>query len=478
MSADNTENKKPWSGRFLRPTDAAVEAFTSSITFDSRLYPYDIAGSIAHCRTLAKAGVITDVEAGALIEGLKKVCADIESNHMAFEDRLEDIHMHIEDRLFMHVGDLAKKLHTGRSRNDQVAVDVRLYLKEETTGIISGLARLREALVDLAERKIDTVMPGYTHLQRAQPILFSHHIMAYYEMFTRDCARFSDALSRMDVMPLGSAALAGTTYPIDRHYTAGLLGFSQISENSIDAVSDRDFMMETMSAAGICMIHLSRFSEELVLWSSSEFSFISLDDAFCTGSSIMPQKKNPDIPELVRGKTGRVIGDLTALFMLMKSLPLAYNRDMQEDKPLVFDSMDTLFACIDIYSRLVPNIRVNNKTTKLAAQSGYLNATDLADWLATAGMPFRQAHECAGRAVAYAIKQNKELHELSLDELRAFSPLIKDDIFDALSLDTVISRRRSYGGTARQNVIAAISRAKEALEAVNGSEICKEKTGE
>ena len=371
--------------------------------------------------------------------------------------------MHIEDRLAVHAGDLAKKLHTGRSRNDQVAVDVRLFLKAEVAGIIDGLSRLRRVIVDLAEKEIDTVMPGYTHLQRAQPVLFSHHMMAYYEMFTRAFARFSDSLSRMDVMPLGSAALAGTTYPIDRAYTAELLGFSKISENSIDAMSDRDFMMEAMSAAGICMIHFSRLSEELVLWSSSEFSFISLADAFCTGSSIMPQKKNPDIPELVRGKTGRVIGDLTALFMLMKSLPLAYNRDMQEDKPLVFDSMDTLSSCIDIYARLMQNIRVNRETTAMAAQTGYLNATDLADWLAAAGMPFRQAHECSGKAVAFAIKQKKELHELSLAELQAFSSLVSDDIFDALSVDTMIARRRSYGGTARENVIAAIARARETL---------------
>lgn len=464
MTGDDTKIKKPWSGRFSQPTDKTVEAFTSSIAIDSRLYTYDIAGSIAHVRTLARAGVITDYEAEKLVRGLEKVGEDIESGKMVFEDRLEDIHMHIEDRLAVHVGDLARKLHTGRSRNDQVALDARLYMKEAVSGIISGLMRLRRAIVDLAEREIETVMPGYTHLQRAQPVLLSHHLMAYYEMFTRDFERFSGALSRIDVMPLGSAALAGTTYPLDREYTAKLLGFARISENSIDAVSDRDFMMEAMSCAGICMIHFSRLCEELVLWSSSEFAFIRLADAFCTGSSIMPQKKNPDIPELVRGKTGRVIGDLTALFMLMKSLPLAYNRDMQEDKPLVFDSMDTLSACIDIISRLMTNMEVDREKTRKCAQSGYLNATDLADYLVSRGMPFRQAHECAGKAVAYAIKKGVELHELAIDELQAFSGLIMEDVFNALSVDTMIDRRSSYGGTARKRVAESISRAKKALD--------------
>ncbi len=457
-------SQKAWDGRFSDKTDRAVEAFTSSIDVDRRLYRYDIDGSIAHCRGLAHAGVITAEEADSLVGGLEAVRGEIEAGTFVYSDSLEDIHMHIEDRLAAHVGALARKLHTARSRNDQIALDARLYAKDQTEKIIGQLKDLCRALADLAEANIDVVMPGYTHLQRAQPVLFAHHLMAYFEMFLRDMQRFEDSLRRTDVMPLGSAALAGTTYPLDRSHTAGLLGFSDISENSMDAVSDRDFMMEMLSAASISMVHLSRFSEELVLWASAEFSFVDLPDAFCTGSSIMPQKKNPDIPELVRGKTGRVFGDLVAILTLMKSLPLAYNRDMQEDKGPFMDSVDTLQGCLDIFSRMLPKIRINREVTENAASRGYLNATDLADYLVEKGMPFREAHACVGRAVAYALGEKKELHELELETLRSFSDLIESDIYTALSVHQMIDRRKTYGGTAKSNVRKAIERARKRLE--------------
>ncbi len=456
-------SEKPWDGRFSEPTDKAVEAFTSSVAVDSRLYQYDIDGSIAHCRTLARAGILTEDETKAMIEGLEKVRKEISEGKLEFSDRLEDIHMHVEDRLAAHVGELSRKLHTARSRNDQIALDERLYLKAETGKIIYGLAALRQALVELAEGNFEVVMPGYTHLQRAQPVLFSHHVLAYYEMFTRDAQRFDDALYRMDVMPLGSAALAGTTYRLDRQYTASLLGFSKVSENSMDAVSDRDFMLEFMAASSICIMHLSRLSEELVIWSSAEFKFVELPDAFCTGSSIMPQKKNPDIPELVRAKSGRVFGGLIHLLTLMKSLPLAYNRDMQEDKIPLMDTVDTLKACLDIYTRMIPQIIVNSHNTGLAANTGFQNATDMADYLVSKGVAFRQAHACVGKAVAYALYRGKELHELDLEELRRFSQNIDKDIYKALSVNDMIDRRRVYGGTARSNVTAAVDRAKKRL---------------
>jgi len=453
--------EKPWDGRFSQKTDAAVEAFTSSIDFDQRLYDYDIDGSIAHSRMLAKAGIITDDEARLLAEGLEKIRDEIKSGNFEFSDRLEDIHMHVETRLAAHVGVVSRKLHTARSRNDQVALDIRLYLRDMSRKIIYGLVRLRTVLVKMAEAHMDAVLPGYTHLQRAQPVLFAHHLMAYYEMFTRDTRRFEDGLDRINVMPLGAAALAGTTYPIDRAYTASLLGFPSVSENSLDAVSDRDFIMEFLAAASICMVHFSRFSEELVLWSSSEFKFIELSDAFSTGSSIMPQKKNPDVPELVRGKTGRVFGSLMAVLTLMKSLPLAYNRDMQEDKVPLFDAVDTLAACIDIYIRMLPNLRVNRDRMAAAVSTGYINATDMADYLVCRGMPFREAHSCVGKAVSYGLDHQKELHEFTTDELRSFSDLIDEDIFPALTVRQMIDRRRSYGGTSPGNVLAAVARAKD-----------------
>jgi len=454
---------KPWEGRFTEKTDRSVELFTSSIDVDKRLYAYDIDGSIAHCRMLAHTAIITHEEAEKLIEGLGAIKREIQRGKFLFDHGLEDIHMHIETRLFQEVGKVAQKLHTARSRNDQVALDSRMYLREETRGIIRLLDGLNTVLVSLAEENLGVIMPGYTHLQRAQPVLLSHHLLAYFEMFSRDRARFCDAMKRINVLPLGSAALAGTTYPIDRQYTADLLQFPEVSANSIDSVSDRDFMLEFLSCASIAMVHFSRLSEEMILWSSAEFGFIELPDAFSTGSSIMPQKKNPDVPELVRGKAGRVFGDLFALLTLMKSLPLAYNRDMQEDKPAVFDAVDTLKACIEIYTAMLPKLKINREILYQATTTGFLNATDLADYLVTKGMTFRESHSCVGKAVGYASSRKKELHELTLEEMKSFSTLIAEDIFGILTPEEMINRRTSFGGTAQENVKAAIQAARQRL---------------
>jgi argininosuccinate lyase len=431
---------------------------------DRRLYAYDIQGSVAHCRTLAQASIITDAEAAAIIEGLEKIRQEIEDDGFQYDDRLEDIHMHIESRLIEISGPVGRKLHTARSRNDQIALDVRMYLRVETAGIIRRLHRLQAVIVALARQHLDTILPGYTHMQRAQPILLSHHLMAYYEMFARDIARLQDCLQRINVMPLGAAALAGTPYPIDRKYTAELLGFDAISANSIDAVSDRDFILEFLSAAGICMIHFSRLSEEFILWSTAEFNFIELPDSFATGSSIMPQKKNPDVPELVRGKTGAVIGNLTAVLTMMKSLPLAYNRDMQEDKAPLFETVDTLAACIEIYTQMLPQIKFKKENMQMAASRGFLDATDLADYLVTRGVAFREAHRLVGEAVGFALANKKELHELTLEELQTFSGLIQEDIFSYLAICQIIERRTSYGGTAGKNVRRAIAEAEKFLD--------------
>jgi len=456
-------SEKPWDGRFSQKTDKIVEAFTSSIDIDKRLYLYDIEGSIAHCTMLAKSSIITKEESSILIDGLNRIRKEIEAGEFRFDDSLEDIHMHIESRLFEIVGKTAQKLHTARSRNDQVALDVRMYLREETGKIIELLIQLRRVIVRLANSYIDVVLPGYTHLQRAQPVLLSHHFMAYYEMFSRDTERFQDALKRINVMPLGSAALAGTTYPIDRHYTAELLNFPEVSANSIDSVADRDFIIEFLSAAALCMVHFSRISEEMILWSTAEFNFIEISDAFTTGSSIMPQKKNPDVCELVRGKTGGVIGNLISLLILMKSLPLAYNRDMQEDKKPLFEVADTLKACLEVYIQMLPAIKINKEKMRQATEKGFLNATDMADYLVTKGMPFREAHNCVGKAVSYALGKNKELHELSLDELKDFSSLIEHDISDFITVEQMINRRKSFGGTATENVDAAIKAAESKI---------------
>ena len=455
---------KPWGGRFSQKTAKIVEAFTSSIDTDKRLYSQDIAGSIAHCRMLSKASIITKEEASLMIKGLLKIKKDIESGRFKYNDSLEDIHMHIEARLAEDIGRVALKLHTARSRNDQVALDIRMFLREETQSIIKELAVLREVIVDLAEKHIGTIMPGYTHLQKAQPVLFAHHLMAYYEMFSRDTARMRDCLKRINVMPLGSAALAGTTYPVDRAFTAKLLGFPLVSANSMDSVSARDFIIEFIASASICMVHFSRISEELVIWSSNEFGFIELPDAFATGSSIMPQKKNPDVPELVRGKSGRVFGDLISMLTIMKSLPLAYNRDMQEDKTAMFDAVDTLKACMEIYIKMLPEIKIKKDVMLRASSRGFLNATDFADYLVTKGMPFRDAHSCAGKAVAFALGKEKELHELSLAEMKLFSPLFSDDVFKILTPGSMINRRKSFGGTATKNVLSAIRKANKDID--------------
>lgn len=460
-------SEKPWNGRFSEKTDRSAEVFTSSISIDKRLYSYDIEGSIAHCRMLAKESIITKEDALLLIQGLNRIKKEIECGRFQFDDGLEDIHMNIEASLALEVGRVAQKLHTARSRNDQVVLDVRMYLRDETSDIIEHLAEFRKVIVKLAKVYIDVILPGYTHLQRAQPVLLSHHLMAYYEMFSRDAERFSDSLKRVDVMPLGSAAIAGTTYPIDRDYTAKLLGFPKVSANSMDSVSDRDFIIEFLSSASLCMVHLSRMSEELVLWSSFEFGFIELPDSFATGSSIMPQKKNPDLPELVRGKTGRVFGNLVALLTIMKSLPLAYNRDMQEDKEPLFSTVDILKGCIGIYIKMLPELKINRETMYQAASAGFLNATDMADYLVVNGMSFREAHNCAGKAVSYALKKKKELHRLTLEELKLFSPLIKNDIFDILTTQQMINRRKSFGGTATENVMTAIKEAEKSLDKKN-----------
>ncbi len=456
-------NEKLWGGRFTQSTDRLVEKLNASIHFDKRLYDCDIEGSIAHLRMMANEGIIPKDEADKLVSGLGLVKEKIEANEMAFSDELEDIHMHVEDALGKVSGDVARKLHTGRSRNDQVALDVRIYLKRETTAVINLLIGFQKSIVAMAIQHLDVVMPGYTHMQRAQPVLFSHHLMAYYEMFKRDIERFQGCLERIDVMPLGAAALAGTTYPLNREFTKDVLEFGKVSDNSIDSVSDRDFVMEFISHASICMIHLSRLSEELILWSTSEFSFITISDAFTTGSSIMPQKKNPDVAELVRGKTGRVVGNLVSIMTLMKSLPLAYNKDMQEDKEPLFDTVDTLQACLDVYTRMFGNIQVHKETMYKACTQGFLNATDLADYLVSKGMAFRNAHSVAGKAVAMALEQKKELEDLSVEELKRLSDLFEKDVYDFITIEKMISRRISYGGTSLDNVKNAVDKAAKEL---------------
>jgi argininosuccinate lyase len=456
--------KKLWKGRFAEKTAHIVDHFTASIDVDKRLYAYDIAGSVAHCKMLAKTGIITGEDAEAILGGLEQIKEEIEAGKFNFDVLLEDIHMHIEARLIEMIGSTAQKLHTARSRNDQVALDVRMFLRDETLRIIQLLGELQKAIVLFAKSHVDVVLPGYTHLQRAQPVLFAHHLMAYYEMFARDIQRMEDCLERINVMPLGAAALAGTTHPIDREFTAKLLDFPKISANSIDAVSDRDFVLEFLSAVSICMVHFSRLSEEFILWATAEFAFIELPDSFATGSSIMPQKKNPDVSELVRAKSGRIFGALMAQLTIMKGLPLAYNKDLQEDKRLLFDAVDTLVACIDIYCHMFPELKINEEVMSQAATSGFLNATDMADYLVGKGMPFREAHHCVGKAVSYALKHHKELHELTLVELQVFAASIQGDIFDYLNTRQIIDRRTSIGGTATQLVKKAIARAEKHLD--------------
>ncbi|BCA78778.1 argininosuccinate lyase [Desulfuromonas sp. AOP6] len=456
-------SEKPWAGRFTQPTDKFVEEFTASIDFDKRMYRYDIQGSIAHARMLARQGIIGAEDAEQIISGLESILTDIEGGNFEFKVSLEDIHMNIEARLIERIGAVGGKLHTARSRNDQVALDVRLYLRDELKEILGYLRRLQESLLQQAEKNLAVIMPGYTHLQTAQPVLFSHHMLAYYEMIKRDAGRFADVLKRLNVLPLGAGALAGTTFPIDREFVAEQLGFDGVTRNSLDSVSDRDFALEFCAASAILMMHLSRLSEELILWSSADFHFIELTDAFCTGSSIMPQKKNPDVPELVRGKTGRVYGNLISLLTLMKSLPLAYNKDMQEDKEPLFDTIDTIKGSLKIFADMIAEMKVQAENMRVAAARGFSTATDVADYVVRKGLPFRQAHEVVGKTVRYCIEHGKDIPELSLEEFRQFSELIGKDIYDFVTLEASVNARRATGGTAREAVEREIARARQEL---------------
>lgn len=453
-----TTIEKPWSGRFTEPTDAFVEAFTASIQFDQRLYAFDIMGSIAHAKMLTHVGVLTEAEFQQIIKGLTSIEQEIIAGQLQWSIALEDVHMNIETRLTQLIGAVGKKLHTGRSRNDQVATDIRLYLRHEIDGIVAELSRLLRALATVALQEANTILPGFTHLQNAQPIVFGHHLLAWCEMLLRDQARFLDCRRRVNSLPLGAAALAGTSYPLDRAYTAQLLGFETVAGNSLDAVSDRDFAIEFTSAAALLMMHLSRFSEELILWSSAQFNFIELSDAFCTGSSIMPQKKNPDVPELVRGKTGRVYGHLMSLLTLMKSQPLAYNKDNQEDKEPLFDTIDTVKGCLKVYADMIPAMQIKRENMRKQAEQGFTTATDLADYLVRQGVAFRDAHEIVGKAVRYCVEHNAALDNLPLDVLQSFSPLIQQDIYQVLTLEGSVAARQHLGGTAPARVIEAAQR--------------------
>ncbi len=463
--ADNS--KKMWGGRYTEATDAFVEAFTASVEFDHILAAYDIAGSIAHATMLEKSAIISSEELEQIKSGLAEVLADIESGNFSWSVALEDVHMNIERALTERIGETGKKLHTGRSRNDQIATDIRLYLRDQIDRISSTIRKLQSGILDLAADHTETIMPGLTHLQVAQPVVFSHHLMAWFEMIERDHQRLADCRKRVNIMPLGAAALAGTGFPIDRQLTAELLGFDDIAENSLDAVSDRDFAIEFASVASLLMMHLSRWSEELILWASPQFDYIELPDRFCTGSSIMPQKKNPDVPELIRGKTGRVFGSLTALLTLMKGQPLAYNKDNQEDKEPLFDTVDTLLGSLTAFADLIPAIAANRDNMRNAALRGYATATDLADYLVMKGLPFRDAHEVVGRLVADGISAGKDLSELSLETMQAQSNLIEGDIFTVLTLEGSVNARNHPGGTAPSQVTRAIQRAREAIAGNN-----------
>ncbi|MEK6577064.1 MAG: argininosuccinate lyase [Nitrospirota bacterium] len=443
---------KPWGGRFIEETNKKVEEFTASISYDKRLYRHDIKGSIAHCLALARAGILSGHESETIIKGLKDILADIEGGRFTFSTGDEDIHMAIEKRLIEKTGDIGKKLHTGRSRNDQVALDIRLYLTEEIDLILKRIGSLQAVIVELARNNIDLIMPGYTHMQAAQPVLFSHYILAYYEMLERDKGRFEDCLKRVDSMPLGSGAIVGSNYPVDREFIAAQLGFSSTSNNSVDAVSDRDFALEFLAASAITMMHLSRLSEELVLWSTSEFGYVDLPDAFCTGSSMMPQKKNPDVPELIRGKSGRVYGSLVSLLVTMKSLPLAYNRDLQEDKEPIFDTVDTIKDSLEIYAGMLKGIKLDSERIRRGGENHLLLATDLADYLVMKGLPFRMAHEVVGRIVQLCIENKRRLDDLSLEEFKSYSELFGFDLKDYLSVERSINRKDQTGGTSRKRV--------------------------
>lgn len=456
--------EKLWQGRFEEPTNKQVEDYTASIHFDSRLYRYDIEGSIAHCRMLAECGIISHDEASRIVEGLGEIMREIERGELDLRSSQEDIHMAIEQRLMQKIGEVGGKLHTARSRNDQICLDMRLYMRDVLRQCRSAILGVQRALVSVAQEHMGVIMPGFTHLQHAQPILLSHHLMAYYEMFRRDEERLADCLKRTDVLPLGSAALAGTSFPIDMEWTARYLHFPKVTANSIDAVSDRDYLIEFNASAAILMMHVSRLAEELIIWSTTEFAFIEMSDAFCTGSSIMPQKKNPDVPELMRGKTARVYGNLTALLTLTKALPLAYNRDLQEDKEPVFDTADTVLSTLRLLAKLLPEIHFKRERMAKMATAGYTLATDLADYLVRKGVPFRRAHHVAGQVVQHCIHNGKELNECSLDDLKGFHKAIDADVYSVLDASSAINQRMSHGGTASARVQGAIAAARRDLE--------------
>ena len=456
---------KMWSGRTDGVTEKIADDFNSSISFDKRLYKQDVSGSIAHACMLAEKNIISHEDADQIVDGLSAILEDLENGKLAFDMDSEDIHMFIEQELTKRIGDVGKKLHTARSRNDQVALDLRLYLLEQADDVLQKIDALLFAIIEQAEANVYTIMPGYTHLQRAQPISFAHHLLAYANMFLRDKDRIVDCKKRIAVSPIGCCALAGTTYDTDRVYEAKILGLDKVAQNSIDGVSDRDFCVEFVSTLAMVMMHLSRFSEEIILWSSWEFSFVELSDAFTTGSSIMPQKKNSDMAELVRGKTGRVYGNLTALLTMLKGLPLAYNKDMQEDKESVFDSIDTVKACLDVFAPMVKTMKAKKENMENAAKKGFINATDLADYLTKKGMPFRSAYKLAGSAVAKCIKENKVLEDISLDQYKQMSELFDSDVYDEISLKTCVEKRNSLGGTSFTSVKNQINEIKGILHA-------------
>jgi argininosuccinate lyase len=463
VKSGNPQQKRMWGGRFTEETDKLVQTFNASINVDKHMALQDIQGSTAHATMLAEQGIITKQEAKQIIKGLESIGKDVQAGTFEFKVELEDVHMNLERELTKRIGAVGGKLHTARSRNDQVATDFRLYVRDRTLALLELVKQTRQVFVDLAETHLGVIMPGYTHLQIAQPILFSHHMLAYFEMFSRDQSRFEDSLERLNISPLGAGALAGTGFPIDVQRTSSLLGFSEPARNSLDAVSDRDFALEFLSASSILMMHLSRLSEELILWSSQEFGFVTLPDSHTTGSSIMPQKKNPDVSELIRGKTGRVYGNLMALLTVMKGLSLTYNKDMQEDKEGLMDSADTIETCLKLTMSMLPKMKVNAERMYQAAGRGYSNATDLADYLAKKGLPFREAHEIVGQLVALGIRQGKDLQQLELTEMQKISPLIESNVYETLKLESVVNARNSYGGTALSQVKKQLAKAKRLL---------------
>ncbi len=455
---------KLWGGRFTKSTDSFTDHFHSSISFDSRMYKEDILGSCAHATMLGNQGIISKEDSEKIVEALKEILVEIENGQIQFDEKAEDIHMNIETILISKIGDVGKRLHTGRSRNDQVALDIRMYLKEQITEIKSLVKELIEVLNNIAEKNVETVMPGYTHLQNAQPVTLAHHLLAYVEMFKRDYDRLSDTYKRTNVLPLGSGALATTTYPLDRNFVKEQLGFDSITLDSMDGVSDRDFVIELLSALSMIMMHLSRFCEEIIIWNSQQYKFVEIDDSYSTGSSIMPQKKNPDMAELIRGKTGRVYGHLMAMLTVMKGIPLAYNKDMQEDKEGVFDAVDTLKMCLPVFTRMMETMTFNKENMRQAARKGFMNATDAADWLVKQGVPFRDAHAIIGQLVLYCVNNDKNLDDLTLEEYKSVSDVFTEDIYNAIDLDTCVNSRKVEGGPSKEYITSLINLNKEVIK--------------